>query len=78
MSALRPRHLTPGLAAGPGGPEGETDVRTELRRVERELVAALRDLRFGSVEIVIQDSRVVQIERREKVRLDREGVRLPR
>jgi hypothetical protein len=32
---------------------------------------ALEDLRFGSVEIVVQDGRVVQIERREKIRLDK-------
>jgi hypothetical protein len=56
----------------------QTDERAELRRVEQEILAALRDIRFGSVEIVIQDSRVVQIERREKVRLDREGSRVPR
>jgi hypothetical protein len=37
--------------------------------VVRELLAALRDLKYGSVEIVVHDSRVVQIERREKVRL---------
>jgi hypothetical protein len=55
-----------------------SDERAELRRVEQEILAALRDIRFGSVEIVIQDSRVVQIERREKVRLDREGSRVPR
>ena len=30
---------------------------------------ALAGLRFGSVEIVVHDSRIVQIERREKVRL---------
>ena len=34
-----------------------------------ELVAALKGLRYGSVEIVVHDSRVVQIERREKMRL---------
>ncbi len=38
---------------------------------------ALSGLRFGSVEIVVHDSRVVQIERREKVRLDMVGDRLP-
>lgn len=54
------------------------DERAELRRIEKEILAALRDIRFGSVEIVIQDSRVVQIERREKLRLDREGIRVPR
>ncbi len=33
------------------------------------LAAALRGLRFGSLEVVVHDSRVVQLERREKVRL---------
>ena len=37
--------------------------------VPTELLQALRDLRYGSVEIVIHDSRIVQIERREKWRL---------
>jgi len=45
----------------------------ELRRIEAELRLALSSIRYGSIEIVIQDSRVVQIERREKVRFDREG-----
>ena len=35
----------------------------------REIHAALRDLRYGSVEITVHDSRVVQIERKEKYRL---------
>lgn len=43
----------------------------ELRRIQEELVQALSAIRFGSIEIVIQDARVVQIERREKVRFDR-------
>jgi|UPI000377788F hypothetical protein len=30
----------------------------------------LKEIRFGSIEIVIHDSRVVQIERREKIRPD--------
>jgi hypothetical protein len=45
----------------------------EFRRIEHELRLALSEIRFGSIEIVIQDSRVVQLERREKVRFDREG-----
>jgi hypothetical protein len=40
-----------------------------------EVLARIRDaiasVRFGSVEVVIQDSRVVQIERTEKFRFDR-------
>jgi hypothetical protein len=43
----------------------------ELERVMREIVRLLRSLRYGSVEIVVHDSRVVQIERKEKLRFDR-------
>jgi hypothetical protein len=31
---------------------------------------ALRGLRFGSIEVVIHNGRIVQVERREKVRID--------
>jgi hypothetical protein len=33
-----------------------------------EVLRAVKDIRYGSVEITIHDSRVVQIERKEKVR----------
>lgn len=36
-----------------------------------EIVHAVRSISFGSVEIVIQNSRIVQIERKEKIRFDR-------
>jgi len=39
-------------------------------RVELAIQQALRDLHFGSVEITAHDSKVVLIERREKMRLD--------
>ncbi|MDF2458488.1 MAG: putative small protein [Nitrospira sp.] len=42
-------------------------------RVELAIQQALRDLHFGSVEITVHDSKVVLIERREKVRLDTPG-----
>ena len=42
----------------------------ELERVVHEVRLALSQIRYGSVEIVVQDSRVVQIERREKVRFE--------
>jgi hypothetical protein len=34
-----------------------------------ELLLALRSIRYGTVELVIHDGRVVQLEKREKVRL---------
>lgn len=44
-------------------------------RTEQDLthvLSALRGVRYGSVEITIHDSRIVQIERREKLRFERE------
>jgi hypothetical protein len=44
---------------------------------ERAVVDAIRALRFGSIEIVVHEGRVVQIETREKVRFDEAGRRRP-
>jgi len=46
-------------------------------RIEQTILQALKDLRFGSVEIIVHDSKVVQIERREKVRVELEPSRRP-
>jgi hypothetical protein len=46
------------------GPDPADDI---LQRIAR----AISGVRFGSVEVVIQDSRVVQIERKEKFRFDK-------
>ena len=40
--------------------------------IEQEILRAVRGLRYGSVEIIVHDSKVVQIERREKIRLDKD------
>lgn len=39
----------------------------------REIGLALRAIRYGAIELVIHDGRVVQLERREKVRFDAGG-----
>lgn len=44
-----------------------------LTEVERHILQSLQQIRFGTLEIVIHDSRVVQIERSEKVRFDTKG-----
>ena len=36
----------------------------------REIVIALKSIRYGDVRIVVQDSKVVQIDKTEKTRLD--------
>ena len=37
--------------------------------VVRQIIEAVQSVRFGQVQIIIQDSRVVQIDKTEKVRL---------
>ncbi len=43
----------------------------------RSVLQAVRGTRYGSVEVVIHDGRVVQIERREKVRFGEADRRRP-
>ena len=37
---------------------------------ERELLRAIREMAFGTVEVTVHQSRIVQITRSEKVRFD--------
>jgi hypothetical protein len=54
---------TPSLASVPADPGALPSA------VIQEIARQLRGLRFGSVEIVVHEGAVTQIERREKVRL---------
>lgn len=49
-------------------PQSEPDSGDDILR---RIASAISGVRFGSVEVVIQDSRVVQIERKEKFRFDK-------
>ena len=54
--------------------QGETQPETDTGdEILRRIASAISGVRFGSVEVVIQDSRVVQIERKEKFRFDKPG-----
>ncbi|HXG22480.1 MAG TPA: YezD family protein [Methylomirabilota bacterium] len=37
----------------------------------QQILTAIQQVRYGSVEIIIHDSKVVQIERKEKIRFDK-------
>jgi hypothetical protein len=37
---------------------------------EQQVLEAIRGLRYGAVEIIIHDSRIVQLERSEKMRFE--------
>lgn len=43
-----------------------------------QILQAVRNLRFGSLEIIVHDGRVVQIERCEKLRVDSNQTRAVR
>ncbi len=43
------------------------------QKVLQEILRAIQTVRYGAVEIIIHDSKVVQIERREKVRFDNDS-----
>lgn len=45
-------------------PESDTSTATQ------KILNALRGLRFGSAEIIVHEGRIVQIERKEKMRLN--------
>ena len=45
------------------------------RQLTQQILRALQEIRYGSVEIVIHDSKVVQIERKEKIRIDTDSSR---
>ena len=44
----------------------------------KKIQEAIESIKYGSVEIVIHDSKVVQIERKEKLRLQEDTQKTPR
>ena len=52
----------------PAADNTKTDASPSLSELDAEVLRAIRNIRYGSVEITIHDSRVVQIERKEKRR----------
>lgn len=46
---------------------------SEPTEAEREVLRAIRAVRYGAVEVTIHESRIVQVERTEKVRLPPKG-----
>jgi hypothetical protein len=63
---MKPDHILTARRDAQSEPDSSDEI---LRRI----ASAISGVRFGSVEVVIQDSRVVQIERKEKFRFDKPG-----
>ena len=49
-------------------PYRETAAAEWGAEIEQQILRAIKNVRYGSVEIIIHDSQVVQIERKEKIR----------
>ena len=64
--------MTPHSAPPAALQAGPDDSLSLPPAVLRELRQALRSIRYGAIELVIHDGRVVQLERHEKVRFDAE------
>ncbi len=47
-----------------------TKEKQGLNDVEQHILDAISQIKYGAVEILIHDSRIVQIEKSEKVRFD--------
>jgi hypothetical protein len=43
------------------------------RDVERVVREALTTIRFGTVSLVVQDGKVIQVDKNEKIRINRDG-----
>lgn len=43
------------------------------RELERLVRDALQSIRFGTVTLIVQDGRVVQVDKSEKIRINRNG-----
>jgi len=50
---------------------------TGLSEADTRILKAVRDVKYGSVEVTIHHGRVVQVERREKIRLSGEDEKTP-
>ena len=55
--------------AEPGEPFDASSLSEEERRVLRQVIEVLRRIEFGTVLLIVQDGKVVQIEMAEKFRL---------
>ena len=51
------------------------DFKEGERKLLSEILKAIKSIRYGYVQIIVQDSKVVQIEIKEKVRFDKDGLR---
>jgi len=45
----------------------------EISETEKEILNSIRGLKFGSVEVVVHDEKIVQMQKSEKFRFDKKA-----
>lgn len=58
------------MSEQPGG-RADFSPGEETQKIEKKILQAIKGLNYGSVEITIHDSKIVQIERKERFRFDK-------
>jgi hypothetical protein len=48
------------------------DFKENEKKLLSQILKAVRSIRYGYVQIIVQDSKVVQIDKTEKIRFDQE------
>ena len=48
------------------------DVKENEKKLLMQILKAVRSIRYGTVQIIVQDSKIVQIDKTEKIRFDKE------
>ncbi len=48
------------------------DFKESEKKLLMQILKAVKSIRYGTVQIVVQDSKVVQIDKTEKIRFDKE------
>lgn len=61
--------LTFAREKGAGGSRGDAVVEKLDRELRHRIEQALQEIHYGTVTLVIQDGRVIQIDKSEKIRL---------
>jgi hypothetical protein len=47
-------------------------MQSELKQIE-EIFKELKKIKFGSIEIIVHDGQIIQIEKKEKIRIEKQS-----
>jgi len=45
----------------------------EINDTEKEILNSIRELKYGSIEVVVHDAKIVQLQKSERIRFDKKS-----